>query len=98
MALTIFDELTTAKRSFHKDNFKVISCPLDTMIEQVREVLKSTQRDAFFRSIRTVIIGLCLKRHNNLIIAKGSKSATFEQTLLVEYTFVVDILSGFDVI
>lgn len=52
----ILDKLSSFVGSFHEDTFEVVSCPLDGVLDLIREVLQSAKRDRFLRRVNRVAV------------------------------------------
>jgi hypothetical protein len=85
-------------RSINKDAFEEISSPLDSVLNLVREVLKSTQGDRFFSWILGITVALSVVWNDDLTVTFGTQSSGFEQVFVVENASAIDEKSGLDVI
>ena len=60
------DELSELVRPIYKDSFEKVSSPLDSVFDQVREVLESTDGKLFFLLVRCLSIALGEFRQDDL--------------------------------
>jgi hypothetical protein len=72
---SIFKEARQFSRRLRESTFKVISSPLNSMLDLVREVFQSTKRDTFLRRIDNVSITDCNMWDNNLRMTFSSESS-----------------------
>lgn len=91
-------KLLEFRRRIGKSTFKVVPSPLDGMLNLIREVFQSAERNRFFWWVLNVSITDGIVRNNNLRVALGTESSAFEKGLFVPNTLLVDILPGFDII
>jgi len=60
------DELSELVRPIYKDSFEKVSGPLDSVFDQVREVLESADGKLFFLLVRCLSIALGEFRQDDL--------------------------------
>lgn len=65
----------TGHTGVHKKPFKVVSRPLDRMLDQIGEIFQSAQRNRFLWRILGVTVGLRDFWINHLGVAFGSQCA-----------------------
>ena len=79
-------------------SFKIISCPLNSVLNLIREVLQGAKRDRFLWRVNNVSIALSVVWNNNLRVAFSTKGSTFEQRLFIPYALEINILPRFNII
>lgn len=83
---------------FSEVTLKLVSGPLDGVLNLVGEVLQSTERDTFFRWINRVTITLSESGEDDLGVALGSEGSTFEEGFSEPDALGVNKESGLDIV
>ena len=81
-----------------EESVKLITSPLNAMLDLIREVSKGAHRDGLLRRVLRVTISLSLVGDNHLGVGLGAEGAGLEERLLVPDALLIDIKSGLDVI
>lgn len=68
------------------------------MFDLIREQLQCTHRKLLLWWINNIIITHCMMRDDNLGMAFCAQGSTLEEGFFVPYAFVVDELTGFDIV
>ena len=64
--LFIFIEFPQILRRLSNNSLKILSSPLDSMLNLIWEILQSTKRNSLFWRINNIIIALSIMWDNNL--------------------------------
>lgn len=94
-SLEEFDSILSAGA---EERVKLITSPLNAMLDLIREVSKGAHRDGLLRRVLRVTISLSLVGHNHLGVGLGAEGARLEERLLVPDALRIDIKSCLDVI
>jgi len=74
-AFSIFKETANFSRRFRESPFKVVSSPLDGMLNLIGEVFQCAKRNTFLRWINNISIANSDMRNDNLRMAFSSQSS-----------------------
>lgn len=83
---------------FNESTCKVVSCPLDSVLDLVREVFQGAKWNGFFGWVLRVTVTLSVLWNDHLRVALCSESSAFEQWLSIPDTLAVDVEASLDII